>query len=78
MFGTEALDLAGLVVSSQFHTQGTGALEALPRNDAAIVAAAPVVYGAQVCRRKREIKGLGISDLNTCFMVVVVVGFAYK
>lgn len=48
VFGTEALDLAGLVVCSQFHTQGARAHEALPRNNAAVVATATVVQRTQV------------------------------
>lgn len=43
MFGTEALDLASLVVGSQLHAEGTRAHEALPRYDAAVVATATVV-----------------------------------
>lgn len=58
VFGTEALDVAGLVVDSQLHAQGTRAHEALPRNDAAVVATATVVQSTQVCRQETEIKGL--------------------
>lgn len=50
--GTEALDLAGLVVSSQIHAQGTGTHEALSRNDAAVMTTAAVVQCAQVCGRR--------------------------
>lgn len=53
VFGTEALDLASLVVSSQLHPQRAGALKALPRNDAAVVATAAIVNGTEVCRRKK-------------------------
>lgn len=63
VFGTEALDMAGLVVSSQFHTQGTRAHEALPRNDAAIVATATVVQCTQVYRQEIE------TELNALFVV---------
>lgn len=48
MLSAEALDLAGLVVGSEFHTQRTRAHEALPRNDGAVVAAASVVQRTQV------------------------------
>ena len=48
VFGTEALDLTRLVVGSQLHPQGAGAHEALPGDDAAVVAAAAVVHGAEV------------------------------
>lgn len=48
VLGAEALDLAGLVVSSQFHTQRTRAHEALPGDDGAVVAAASVVQCTQV------------------------------
>lgn len=43
VFGTEALDLAGLVVSPQLHAQGTRAHVALSRNDGAVVTTATVV-----------------------------------
>lgn len=48
MLGAEALDLAGLVVGSQFHTQRTRAHEAFAGNDGAVVAAASVVQRTQV------------------------------
>lgn len=48
MFGAEALDAARLVVGAQLHAQGTGAHEALPGDDAAVVATAAVVHGAEV------------------------------
>lgn len=48
MLGAEALDLARLVVGSQFHSQRTRAHEALPGNDGAVVAAAAVVQRTQV------------------------------
>lgn len=48
MLGAEALDLAGLVVGSQLHTQRTRAHEALPGNDGAVVTAASVVQRTQV------------------------------
>lgn len=48
VLGAEALDLAGLVVGSQLHTQRTRAHEALPGNDGAVVAAASVVQCTQV------------------------------
>lgn len=62
VFGTEALDLAGLVVSSQLHAQGTRTHEALPRNDAAVVATATVIQCTQICRQETEIKGWNISE----------------
>lgn len=52
VFGTEALDLTGLVVGSQLHPEGTGAFEALPRNDAAVMATAAIVDGAKVWKTK--------------------------
>lgn len=67
VLGTEALDLAGLVVSSQFHAQGTRAHEALPRNDAAVVATATIVQSAQVYRQEIKIRGLDyIRDRFEC------------
>lgn len=67
VLGTEALDMAGLVVSSQFHAQGTRAHEALPRNDAAVVATATIVQCAQVYRQEIKIKGLDyIRDRVEC------------
>lgn len=52
VFGAEALDLTRLVVGSQLHPQRTGALEALARNDTAVVATAAIVDGAKVCGTK--------------------------
>lgn len=43
VFGTKALNLAGLIVSSQLHAQRTGTHEPLTRNDAAVVTATSIV-----------------------------------
>ena len=48
VFGAEALDLARLVVGAQLHAQGARAHEAFPGDDAAVVATATVVHGAEV------------------------------
>lgn len=57
VFGAEALDLAGLVVSSELHAQRTRAHEALPRYDAAVVTTAAIVQCTQVCGQQTQLKG---------------------
>lgn len=72
VFGTKALDLAGLVVSSQLHAQGTRAHEALSRNDAAVVTTTTVVHWTQVCMQETEMKGWGyIWDREAVCVFVV-------
>ena len=51
VFGTEALDLARLVVGAQLHAEGARAHEAFSGDDAAVVATAAVVHGAEVWGR---------------------------
>lgn len=46
VFGTVALDLAGLVVSTQLHTKGTRARNPLSRCHGAVVAASSIVQRA--------------------------------
>lgn len=50
MFGTKALDLAGLVVKAQLHSQGARTHVALSRNYCTVVTAASLVYGTKVTK----------------------------
>lgn len=58
VFGTEALDLTGLVVRSQLHAQWTGTDHTLTRRHCAVMAAVAIVQWTKVCGRERQrIKG---------------------
>lgn len=50
VFGTEALDLAGLVICAELHSQRTRANHALAWSHGAVVAAVAVVQRTQICR----------------------------
>lgn len=61
MFGAKALDVAGLVVSSQLHAQRTRTHEAFPGNNAAVVTTTPIAQRTQVCRQEIKWKGWSLS-----------------
>lgn len=48
MLGAEALDLAGLVVSTQLHASWAGAQDALTRSDGTVVAAATIIHRTKI------------------------------
>lgn len=77
MFGTETLNVAGLVVGSQLHAQGTGAHEALPGNDAAVVTATTVVQRTQICRQKNRDERVGVGPRQESWELLCLWRFEY-
>ena len=54
VFGTEALDLTGLVVGPQLHAQWTGTDHPFSGGHCAVMAAVAIVQWTQVCKKKKK------------------------
>ena len=54
VFGTEALDLTGLVVGPQLHAQWTGTDHPLSGGHCAVMAAVAIIQWTQVCKKKKK------------------------
>lgn len=63
VLGTVALDLAGVVVRSQFHAQRARADNAFTRGHGAVVAAATIIQRTLVWRGDRQGTGSGVKIL---------------